>query len=147
MSDEYFSEIRQNIDPYPLATEVKLIWDRKERLGVIMPIDDDGHLPGEATMINVRSGGYSAPAVVTPYGEVVQCVRWVGEHRLGYWSPEYLLPKDFDITKRPAITISRHSMYMIVYNPESRIVVREGFMFISGDDDPEAAWVADMVPF
>lgn len=145
--DSKVFQVRQNIDPYPLATEVKLLWDRQERIGMIVPPSEHDYCPGEVTQIRVGKGedAYSTVAVVSPYGEVMQAVFWSGEDGLGFWSPEYLLPKDFDFTKRPAVTITQHSMYVIRYY--DNLILEEGFMFIKSDDDPDAGSDVSVVPF
>lgn len=138
---DYLTEIRQNIDPYPLASEVKLLWDRQERIGVIMPMEDGDVIPGTPFIKRIGKGAdsYVTHVVTTPYGDTMQAVYWQGEGT-GFWSPEYLLPADFDFSKRPAVTISRHSMYVIEYVTDSGIVSKEGFMFISSDDDQDVPW-------
>ena len=129
---DFKAEIRQNIDPYPLGTQVKLIWDRLERVGVILFPDEDELLPGDC--ISVKVGILDAPVVMSSTGEKLQPVFWEGEDSLGFWSPEYLLPSDFPFNKRPSFTIARNSMYYIDYTNEG-LVKREGFMYVDESED------------
>jgi len=139
MGDDSTKVMRHNIDPYPLATEVKLLWDSQERIGVIVtPEQGRDKFYGELVSLSVKSNGeygaYEAPVVVTPYGETLQGVFWDGEKRLGFWSPEFLLPKDFPFSKRPTITVTRNLMYVISYTSND-LVNKEGFMYISGESE------------